>query len=97
MSAFHCCWLQRDANVCSKLSALLACISNPALSCLQDGVAMLWDLAEGKRLYSLDAGDVIHALCFSPNRYWLVAATQQVIKVRRQPVWSCAGDSLVQC
>lgn len=29
---------------------------------------MLWDLAEGKRLYSLDAGDIIHALVFSPNR-----------------------------
>ena len=48
---------------------------------LQDGVAMLWDLAEGKRLYSLDAGDIIHALCFSPNRYWLCAATQSCIKV----------------
>jgi guanine nucleotide-binding protein subunit beta-2-like 1 protein len=52
---------------------------------LQDGVAMLWDLAEGKRLYSLDAGDVIHALCFSPNRYWLCAATQACIKVRAIP------------
>lgn len=48
---------------------------------IQDGVAMLWDLAEGKRLYSLDAGDIIHALCFSPNRYWLCAATQSCIKV----------------
>ncbi len=37
---------------------------------------MLWDLQEGKRLYSLDAGDVIHSLVFSPNRYWLCAATQ---------------------
>lgn len=44
----------------------------------QDHVAMLWDLAEGKRLYSLDAGDIIHALCFSPNRYWLCAATQVI-------------------
>lgn len=52
------------------------------VQCMQDGVAMLWDLAEGKRLYSLDAGDVIHALCFSPNRYWLCAATQACIKVR---------------
>ncbi len=42
---------------------------------------MLWDLAEGKRLYSLDAGDIIYSLCFSPNRYWLCAATQQCIKV----------------
>lgn len=47
----------------------------------KDGVAMLWDLAEGKRLYSLDAGDIIHSLCFSPNRYWLCAATQQCIKI----------------
>lgn len=42
---------------------------------------MLWDLAEGKRLYSLDAGAVIHALCFSPNHYWLCAATQTCIKI----------------
>ena len=42
---------------------------------------MLWDLAEGKRLYSLDAGDIIHALVFSPNRYWLCAATGSSIKI----------------
>lgn len=42
----------------------------------KDHVAMLWDLSEGKRLYSLDAGDFISALTFSPNRYWLCAATQ---------------------
>ena len=45
---------------------------------------MLWDLAEGKRLYNLDAGEIIYALCFSPNRYWLCAATTNVIKVRRR-------------
>merc|ERR1712193_430430 len=39
------------------------------------------DPTEGKRLYSLDAGDIIHALCFSPNRYWLCAATQSCIKI----------------
>merc|ERR1712205_194317 len=34
----------------------------------KDGVAMLWDLNEGKRLYSLpcEQGDIIHSLCFSP-------------------------------
>ena len=47
----------------------------------KDGTAMLWDLSEGKRLYSLEAGDIIHALCFSPNRYWLCAATTQCIKI----------------
>ena len=43
---------------------------------------MLWDLTDAKRLYTLEAGDIIHALCFSPNRYWLCAATQSCIKVR---------------
>ncbi|KAJ1450205.1 WD40-repeat-containing domain protein [Pelagophyceae sp. CCMP2097] len=47
----------------------------------KDGTAMLWDLNEGKRLYSLDAGDVIHSLVFSPNRYWLCAATTSGIKI----------------
>lgn len=47
----------------------------------KDGVAMLWDLAGGKHLYSLDAGHVINALVFSPNRYWLCAATDRGIKV----------------
>ena len=42
---------------------------------------MLWDLNEGKHLYSLDAGDEIHALVFSPNRYWLCAASGSVIKI----------------
>ena len=47
----------------------------------KDGTAMLWDLNEGKRLYSLDAGDVIHSLVFSPNRYWLCAATTLGVKI----------------
>nr|XP_021405260.1 receptor of activated protein C kinase 1 [Lonchura striata domestica] len=54
----------------------------------KDGQAMLWDLNEGKHLYTLDGGDVINALCFSPNRYWLCAATGPSIKIwvrRRQP------------
>lgn len=47
----------------------------------QDGQAMLWDLNEGKHLYTLDSGDTINALCFSPNRYWLCAATGPSIKI----------------
>lgn len=42
---------------------------------------MLWDLNEGKHLYTLDGGDVINSLCFSPNRYWLCAATGPSIKI----------------
>ena len=47
----------------------------------KDGTAMLWDLAEGKHLSSLNAGDIIYALCFSPNRYWLCAATSSKIMI----------------
>jgi len=47
----------------------------------KDGVAMLWDLNEGKRLYSLEAGEIINSLVFSPNRYWLCAATTNGIKI----------------
>ena len=47
----------------------------------KDSTAMLWDLNECKRLYTLDAGDIIHALVFSPNRYWLCAATSAGIKI----------------
>jgi guanine nucleotide-binding protein subunit beta-2-like 1 protein len=45
------------------------------------GTAMLWDLNEGRHLSSLEAQDVIHALCFSPIRYWLCAATASSIKI----------------
>jgi len=47
----------------------------------KDGMAMLWDLNEGKHLYTLDGGDIINALCFSPNRYWLCAAVGPSIKI----------------
>jgi guanine nucleotide-binding protein subunit beta-2-like 1 protein len=56
----------------------------------KDGVAMLWDLLEGKHLYSLEAGDIIHSLVFSPNRYWLVAATQSSIKI-----WDLESKAMV--
>eukprot|EP00339_Tiarina_fusa_P027159 CAMPEP_0117051656 /NCGR_PEP_ID=MMETSP0472-20121206/35689_1 /TAXON_ID=693140 ORGANISM="Tiarina fusus, Strain LIS" /NCGR_SAMPLE_ID=MMETSP0472 /ASSEMBLY_ACC=CAM_ASM_000603 /LENGTH=322 /DNA_ID=CAMNT_0004765949 /DNA_START=39 /DNA_END=1007 /DNA_ORIENTATION=- len=47
----------------------------------KDNTAMLWDLNEGKRLYSLDAGEIINGLVFSPNRYWLCAATDDSVKI----------------
>jgi guanine nucleotide-binding protein subunit beta-2-like 1 protein len=47
----------------------------------KDNTAILWDLNEGKRLYSLDAGEIINGLVFSPNRYWLCAATNDSIKI----------------
>ena len=38
------------------------------------GLTMLWNLNEGKALSSLEAKGEIHALCFSPNRYWYARA-----------------------
>ncbi|KAK1583099.1 hypothetical protein Q3G72_020941 [Acer saccharum] len=54
-------------------------------------VILLWDLAEGKRLYCLNAGSVIHVLCFCPNRYWLCAAIEQSIKI-----WDLESKSIVE-
>ncbi|ORX54033.1 guanine nucleotide-binding protein subunit beta-2-like 1 [Hesseltinella vesiculosa] len=56
----------------------------------KDGVVMLWDLNEHKHLYSLEAGSVVNALTFSPNRYWLCAATDSSIKI-----WDLESKSLV--
>ncbi|KAG8908035.1 cross-pathway control WD-repeat protein cpc2 [Tulasnella sp. 403] len=47
----------------------------------KDGITMLWDLNDGKHLYSLEAGDTVNALVFSPNRYWLCAATASCVKI----------------
>ena len=56
----------------------------------KDGTAMLWDLNEGKHLYSLEANAIIHAMVFSPNRYWLCAATESCIKI-----WDLESKSIV--
>jgi len=56
----------------------------------RDGTTRLWDLNEGKHLYSLDAGDEINALVFSPTRYWLCAGTTNGIKV-----WDLETKTLV--
>lgn len=51
---------------------------------------MLWDLNDDKRLYTLDHTDIVNALCFSPNRYWLCAATGPSIKI-----WDLEGKTMV--
>jgi guanine nucleotide-binding protein subunit beta-2-like 1 protein len=58
----------------------------------KDGIANLWDLSEGKRLYHLKADSCIHALVFSPIRYWLVAATTKGIIV-----WDLESKTVVDC
>jgi len=56
----------------------------------KDAKAMLWDLNDDKHLYTLDHTDTINSLCFSPNRYWLCAATGPSIKI-----WDLEGKNMV--
>lgn len=44
-------------------------------------LARLWDLKEGRYLYTLDSGNIINALCFSSNGCWLSAATGSRIQM----------------
>merc|ERR1712133_98479 len=57
----------------------------------KDAKAMLWDLNDGKHLYTLDSNDTIHSLTFSPNRYWLCAASGPSIKV-----WDLESKNMVE-
>jgi len=47
----------------------------------KDGSAKLWDLNRGENLYELTCNEVINQLAFSPNRYWLCAATEKMIRI----------------
>jgi len=57
---------------------------------------MLWDLNDGKHLYTLDSGDIINALCFSPNRYWLCAGKWEWISIWIVFVWFLASGTSIK-
>lgn len=56
----------------------------------KDAQAMLWDLNDDKHLYTLQSNNIINTLTFSPNRYWLCAATGPSIRV-----WDLESKSVV--
>lgn len=47
----------------------------------KDGVAKLWDLSRSEHLYELECNETINQIAFSPNRYWLCAATTSGVRV----------------
>ncbi|KEG08934.1 activated protein kinase C receptor [Trypanosoma grayi] len=47
----------------------------------KDGVARLWDLTKGEALSEMAAGAPINQICFSPNRYWMCAATEKGVRI----------------
>lgn len=55
---------------CARSPTPLSCLTSPFVSPLS-----------AQRLYTLEAGSCINALCFSPNRYWLCAATAKNITI----------------
>lgn len=70
------------------------CISPDGSLCAsggKDSTIMLWDLQEGKHLYSLNADNPINCLCFSPNRYWLCAGTSKGIKI-----WDLESKTIIE-
>jgi guanine nucleotide-binding protein subunit beta-2-like 1 protein len=47
----------------------------------RDGSVHLFGLVEGRKLYELNGGSVIHSVVFSPTRYWLCAATDKNVTI----------------
>ncbi|KAH3899705.1 40S ribosomal protein RACK1 SCDLUD_003990 [Saccharomycodes ludwigii] len=52
-----------------------------AASAGKDGKIMMWDLNQKTPLFTVDAKDEVFALVFSPNRFWVTAATASGIKI----------------
>ncbi|KAH8405075.1 hypothetical protein KR222_011203 [Zaprionus bogoriensis] len=56
----------------------------------KDAKVLFWDLSDGRNLYPLDHHDVVNAMSFSPNRYWLCVACGSSIVV-----WDLASKKAV--
>jgi len=47
----------------------------------KDGLAMIWNLVDGKFLGETEVGSPINCVLFAPKKYWLVLGTDKGIKV----------------
>merc|ERR1712187_929954 len=63
-----------------------------------DTKIIIWDLVDNKKLYQLfvDAGEIVNALCFNPNRYYLCAGTQRSIKIWDLKSRSIIANNIIQ-
>jgi len=57
----------------------------------KDGKALLWDLVECRHLSTLESAEPINALCFSPTKYWLCAATATGVKI-----WDLESKNIIE-
>ncbi len=56
----------------------------------KDGLAMVWNLVEGKFLGKIECESPINIVLFAPKKYWLVMGTDKGIRV-----WDLQGKKVV--
>lgn len=56
----------------------------------KDGLAMVWNLVEGKFLGKIECEAPINTVLFAPKKYWLVMGTERGIRV-----WDLPGKKVV--
>ncbi|KAK7269404.1 hypothetical protein RIF29_22130 [Crotalaria pallida] len=55
-----------------------------------DGLIMLWDMIQGKRLCSLETGFIIYALSMNPARDWVSVGTEESVMI-----WDLERESVI--
>lgn len=58
----------------------------------KDGLAIIWNLVEGKFLGQTEVDCPINCVLFAPKKYWLVLGTEKGIKVWDLPAKEFIGD-----
>lgn len=47
----------------------------------KDGKIILWDLKEGKQLFTIEVGEAVNSIVFNPKQFFIAAATVKGIKI----------------
>ncbi|KAK7269406.1 hypothetical protein RIF29_22134 [Crotalaria pallida] len=55
-----------------------------------DGLIMLWDMIQGKRLCSLETGYIIYAMSMNPARDWVSVGTEESVMI-----WDLERESVI--